>query len=197
MAMTWGPTEDWDAIPVPLISLGEPHGEPLGTLHLDLAQGGRPGRGDLISLAGLTAAHSTLPGSNVRVAAAWDDYDAPVLVTCHRLPARDRLSDYPADYRAYQASGGTLLPCCEPDGDDRQQLCGNVPEPGSRHCAAHQDQDDARRRLTAWRDAGYRQPSEREALIRDSLAAGITKHAIHQLSGIARTTVDDVLAGQS
>lgn len=194
MAMTWGPAEDWDAIAVDVISLDAPQAGPIDTIWLDPAAGSAPHRGHLITLAGLTAAHATLPGSNVRVAAARDEHGV-ILVTCHRLTVRDRTGDYPADYRAYRCGGGSALhPCCQPDGDDRQELCGSLPEPGSRHCADHQDQDDARRRLTAWRDAGYRQADERAALIRAALAAGITKNAIHTLSGIARTTIDDVLA---
>lgn len=34
----------------------------------------------------------------------------------------------------------------------------------------------------------------RDELVRAALAAGVSKHRIHQLSGIARTTIDRIMA---
>jgi hypothetical protein len=37
----------------------------------------------------------------------------------------------------------------------------------------------------------------RDPLVRSALKAGISKHRIHVLSGIARTTIDDILGGNA
>lgn len=195
MAMTWGPSEDWEPIGIPVISLASPQDGPADTFWLDLASGRAPHRGHMIMLAGLAEGYATQPTGfgTVRVATARDEHGT-ILVTCRRLTVRDRTGDYPADYRAWRAMG-TLRPCCEPDGDSRQKLCGGLPEPWSRHCAAHQDQDDARLRVAAWREDGYRLRDERDPMVRAAVAAGITKNSLYLASGLARTTIDDILAG--
>lgn len=52
---------------------------------------------------------------------------------------------------------------------------------------------DAERLLAAW--AALR--SDRDALIRDALAAGVTKMRIHQITGIGRATIDRIVAEPS
>jgi hypothetical protein len=196
MAMTWGEPEDWEAIAIPVISLAEPQAGPADTFWLDLASGDTPNRGHMIMLAGLAEGYATQPTGfgYVRLAVAKDEHGS-LLVTCRRLPTRDRLGGYPADYRAYGIGGNGLLPCCERDGDARQELCGELPEPWSRHCAAHQDAEDARRRVAAWQRDSIRVRDERDPMVHAAVAAGITKHSLYLTSGIARTTIDDILAG--
>lgn len=48
---------------------------------------------------------------------------------------------------------------------------------------------EAREALTRWREVD----SQRDSLIRAARAAGISKYEIHQLTGIARTTIDRIL----
>lgn len=51
---------------------------------------------------------------------------------------------------------------------------------------------DAERELTQYR----RTVEGRDAMVRRTRAAGLTKHRIHILSGIARTTIDRILNRQ-
>jgi hypothetical protein len=48
---------------------------------------------------------------------------------------------------------------------------------------------EAERALTSYAET----TGGRDELIRAALAAGLSKHRIHQLSGIARTTIDRIL----
>ncbi|MER7733653.1 DUF6003 family protein [Streptomyces erythrochromogenes] len=52
------------------------------------------------------------------------------------------------------------------------------------------EKDAAERDLKTFRQA----MDERDSLVRQAVKAGISKHRIHQLSGIARTTIDRILA---
>jgi hypothetical protein len=36
---------------------------------------------------------------------------------------------------------------------------------------------------------------ERDTVVREAFAAGLTKQQIHQFSGVARTTIDRILSG--
>jgi hypothetical protein len=56
----------------------------------------------------------------------------------------------------------------------------------------YRDTAEAEQALTAWAAAYAR----RDEIIRAALAAGVTKHRVHVLTGIARTTVDRIAAGQ-
>jgi hypothetical protein len=49
--------------------------------------------------------------------------------------------------------------------------------------------EEAREALRQWREA-Y---AQRDALIRAASEAGVTKHQIHMLTGLARTTIDGIL----
>src|SRR6185437_9460141 len=48
--------------------------------------------------------------------------------------------------------------------------------------------------LTEWAHDRSSLNDRRDRLVRSARAAGISKHRIHVLSGIARTTIDDILA---
>ena len=47
--------------------------------------------------------------------------------------------------------------------------------------------------LTEWAAA----QADRDNLVRAALAAGFTKQRVHQLTGIARTTIDRIIEGES
>jgi hypothetical protein len=49
---------------------------------------------------------------------------------------------------------------------------------------------EAERALTSYAET----TGGRDALVRAALAAGVSKHRIHQLSGIARTTIDRIVS---
>jgi len=51
------------------------------------------------------------------------------------------------------------------------------------------DQQEAESMLTAWATARQ----DRDTMIRQALAAGLTKHRIHLLTGISRTTIDRII----
>lgn len=48
---------------------------------------------------------------------------------------------------------------------------------------------EAREALERWRE-NY---AQRDALIRAAHAVGVNKHRIHVITGLARTTIDDIL----
>lgn len=48
--------------------------------------------------------------------------------------------------------------------------------------------------LAKWSDDQAKLPQRRSRLVLSALAAGVTKHRIHVLSGIARTTIDDIIS---
>jgi DNA invertase Pin-like site-specific DNA recombinase len=48
--------------------------------------------------------------------------------------------------------------------------------------------------LAAWAERDPLQ--ERDDMVRTALANGISKNRIHKLTGIARTTIDRIIAGQ-
>ncbi len=50
--------------------------------------------------------------------------------------------------------------------------------------------------LTCWAEEQRRTAERRDPLIRAAVAAGISKHRVHVLTGVARTTIDNVLAGE-
>lgn len=52
---------------------------------------------------------------------------------------------------------------------------------------------EAREALQHWRES----VSQRDSLFRAALEAGITKHQIHQITGVARTTIDRILEGEA
>lgn len=47
--------------------------------------------------------------------------------------------------------------------------------------------------LTRWGDNRRRQDEQRDYLVRGAVDAGISKHRVHVLTGIARTTIDKIL----
>ncbi len=139
--------------PLPSLRAADLSAAPLDTFWLDLASGAAPHRGHLIRLAGVAEDYATQPpGSGYgRVAGARDE-DGIILVSCRRFrAAAGTTSTRPTSVLSHQRQQADAL--CEPDGESRQQLCGNLPEPWSRHRTAHQDDGDARRRLSAWRAA--------------------------------------------
>ena len=48
--------------------------------------------------------------------------------------------------------------------------------------------------LTGWGDENRRIAAERDPLVRCAVARGISKHRVHVLTGIARSTIDDILS---
>lgn len=52
---------------------------------------------------------------------------------------------------------------------------------------------EAREALTRWSEAH----SQRDSLFRAAYTAGISKYEIHQLTGVARTTIDRILEGDT
>lgn len=52
---------------------------------------------------------------------------------------------------------------------------------------------EAREALQRWREG----TSQRDSLFRAARDAGITKHQIHQITGVARTTIDRILGGDA
>jgi hypothetical protein len=50
--------------------------------------------------------------------------------------------------------------------------------------------------LRHWRDDRQRSDVKRDMLVRYALAAGIAKQRIYELTGIARTTINRIAAGQ-
>jgi hypothetical protein len=65
-------------------------------------------------------------------------------------------------------------------------------------CSLHYMTDDPKRavlELALCRWAADRRESDetRDDLVRGAVAAGISKHRVHVLTGIARTTIDDIL----
>jgi hypothetical protein len=55
------------------------------------------------------------------------------------------------------------------------------------------DQERAEAALAEWVTVHR----DRDRRIRAAVAAGISKHRVHQLTGISRVTIDKVLAGQA
>jgi len=53
--------------------------------------------------------------------------------------------------------------------------------------------DEARAALIEWRFHQGQLATQRGQLVRAALAAGLTKQAIHDLSSIARTTIDRIV----
>ena len=53
------------------------------------------------------------------------------------------------------------------------------------------DQQTLEQELTEWAAA----QADRDNLVRAALAAGVTKQRVHQLTGIARTTINRIAAG--
>ena len=54
-------------------------------------------------------------------------------------------------------------------------------------------QQEAEAALTQWAAQQREAGSTRDRLVRAALAAGITKHRIHVITGIARTTIDRII----
>ena len=54
-------------------------------------------------------------------------------------------------------------------------------------------QEAAEAALTQWAQQRDEADAARDSLIRAALAAGITKHRIHVITGIARTTIDRII----
>jgi hypothetical protein len=54
-------------------------------------------------------------------------------------------------------------------------------------------ESEARDALRRWAQDRRRITSRRDQLVRDATAAGITKHQVHVLTGLARTTIDGIL----
>jgi hypothetical protein len=52
------------------------------------------------------------------------------------------------------------------------------------------EKEAAERSLRAFRQT----MDERDSLVRQAVKVGVSKHRIHQLTGIARTTIDRILA---
>lgn len=50
-------------------------------------------------------------------------------------------------------------------------------------------EEEAREALTNW----TAQHKQRDTLVREAAAAGVTKHQVHQITGLARTTIDSIL----
>lgn len=48
--------------------------------------------------------------------------------------------------------------------------------------------------LTGWGDEYRRINAERDPLVRGAVARGVSKHRVHVLTGLARTTIDDILS---
>lgn len=48
--------------------------------------------------------------------------------------------------------------------------------------------------LTGWGERSRVVAAERDPLVRGAVARGISKHRVHVLTGIARTTIDDILS---
>jgi len=51
--------------------------------------------------------------------------------------------------------------------------------------------------LTSWSEQSRRIEAERDQLVRGAVARGITKHRVHVLTGIARTTIDRIIAKEA
>jgi hypothetical protein len=52
-------------------------------------------------------------------------------------------------------------------------------------------EEEAREALANWAT----QHKQRDTLVREAVAAGVTKHQVHQITGLARTTIDFILKG--
>ena len=52
-------------------------------------------------------------------------------------------------------------------------------------------EEEAREALAHWAD----QRRQRDTLVRQAVAAGVSKNQVHQITGLARTTIDFILAG--
>lgn len=50
--------------------------------------------------------------------------------------------------------------------------------------------------LTRWADQRRAADASRDDLVRTAVANGISKNRIHVLTGIARTTIDRIIAGE-
>lgn len=50
--------------------------------------------------------------------------------------------------------------------------------------------------LSRWADRRLQHDADRDSLVRLAVAQGITKHRVHLLTGIARTTIDRIVNGQ-
>ena len=54
-------------------------------------------------------------------------------------------------------------------------------------------EEEAQEALVGWAKAH----KQRDMLVRDAVAAGVTKNQVHQITGLARTTIDFILKGGS
>jgi hypothetical protein len=52
-------------------------------------------------------------------------------------------------------------------------------------------EEEAREALTNW----TAQHKQRDTIVREAVTAGMTKHQVHQITGLARTTIDFILKG--
>jgi hypothetical protein len=57
-------------------------------------------------------------------------------------------------------------------------------------------QQAAEHALTQWAQREREQGETRDGLVLGAIAAGVSKHRIHVLTGIARTTIDKIMATQ-
>lgn len=55
------------------------------------------------------------------------------------------------------------------------------------------DQEELRRALAEWAIARSESDEARDFLVREAIAAGLNKRQVHLVSGIARTTINDIL----
>jgi hypothetical protein len=59
------------------------------------------------------------------------------------------------------------------------------------------EQEAAEYALTGWARIQRQQDEARDALVLGALEAGLTKVRVHELTGIARTTIDRILSGRN
>jgi hypothetical protein len=54
-------------------------------------------------------------------------------------------------------------------------------------------QEEAREALAGWASQRHEADNRRDPLVREAVKAGVTKHQVHLITGLARTTIDDIL----